>query len=176
MTITDYALNIALVGLVVLQLRGHKVTRARLLLPVVMTVWAASQFLHDIPTAGNDVVLEAALAGTGAALGLAAGLATTVSRLGAGAFAKAGAMAAALWVFGIGARMGFSLWVTHGGRASVASFSQTFHITSGAAWAVGFILMAMVEVGVRTAVLWAKAIRTGAEVPRGGLRQRLQAA
>jgi hypothetical protein len=78
-----------------------------------------------------------------------------------------------LWVAGIGARMAFSLWVTHGGQASVASFSAIHHITSGAAWAAGFIFMAMCEVTVRTAVLYVKALRSGADIPRGGLRNRL---
>jgi hypothetical protein len=40
MTTTEYALNIALVGLVLLQIRGIKVTKAALLFPVVMTVWS----------------------------------------------------------------------------------------------------------------------------------------
>lgn len=176
MTATEYLLNIGLVGLVVLQIRGHKITRARMLLPVVVTVWVASQFLHGLPTAGNDTVLETTLAFTGAALGLLAGLATSVSRQSAGAFAKAGAFAAVLWIAGVGARVGFSLWVSHGGQSSVASFSASNHITSGAAWAAGFIFMAMLEVTVRTAVLYVKALRTGAEIPRGGLRQRLVAA
>lgn len=171
MTTTEYLLNIGLVGLVVLQIRGHRVTRARLLFPVVVTLWVASSFLHGLPTAGNDTVLEAALAAAGVALGALAGMATTVSRRGPGAFAKAGAIAAALWVVGIGARVGFSLWVTHGGQSSVASFSVSNHITSGAAWAAGFILMAMLEVAVRTAVLYFKALQCGAEIPRGGLRQ-----
>ena len=173
MTTTEYLMNIALVGLVVLQIRGHKVTRARLLVPVVLTVWAASQFLHAIPTAGNDVALEAALAVVGAALGAAAGLSTSVRRLGPGAFARAGAAAAALWVVGVGARMGFSIWVTHGGQPAVARFSASHDITSGAAWTAGFVLMAMLEVTVRSALLYAKAVRAGAEIPRGGLRQRL---
>jgi hypothetical protein len=176
MTITEYLMNIALVGLVVLQIRGHKITRARLLLPVVLTVFAASQFLHAIPTAGNDVVLESVLAVLGASLGVAAGLVTSVSRLGSLAFAKAGAVAATLWVLGIGARMAFSMWVTYGGHATVARFSAAHHITSGTAWVAGFILMAMLEVAVRTSVLYAKALRSGAEIPRGGLRQRLAAA
>ena len=176
MTTTDYLMNIALVGLVVLQIRGHKITRARLLVPVLLTVWVASQFLHSLPTAGNDVALEMALASLGAALGLAAGLVTSVRRVGPGAFAKAGALAAFLWVVGIGARMGFSIWVTHGGQASVTSFSAGHDITSGAAWVAGFVLMAMLEVAVRTGVLYAKAVRSGAEIPRGGLRQRLVAA
>jgi hypothetical protein len=175
MTITEYLMNIALVGLVVLQIRGHEITRARLLLPVVLTVWAASEFLHGIPMAGNDVVLEATLGLLGAVLGVVAGVATSVSRFGTGAFAKAGAVAAAFWVLGIGARVGFSTWVDHGGHASVASFSAAYDITTGAAWAAGFILMAMVEVIVRTGVLYAKALSSGAEIPRGGLRQRLPA-
>ncbi|HET6964840.1 MAG TPA: hypothetical protein VFH58_08705 [Acidimicrobiales bacterium] len=173
MTTTEYILNIGLVGLVVLQIRGHKITRTRLLLPVVATVWVASQFLHSIPTAGNDLVLVAVLASVGAALGVAAGLATTVRRDGPGAFARAGALAAALWVVGIGARMAFSIWVTHGGQASVARFSAAHAITSSAAWTAGFVLMAMLEVAIRTGILYAKALRTGAEIPRGGLRQRL---
>jgi hypothetical protein len=81
-----------------------------------------------------------------------------------------------MWVLGIGARMGFSIGVTHGGHASIAHFSATHDITSGAARAVGFISMALVEVIVRTGVLYAKAVRTGAEIPRGGLRQHLSAA
>lgn len=173
MTATEYLFNVGLIGLVVLQIRGHKVTRARLLLPVVVTLWVAAQFLHGLPTAGNDVVLECALALAGAGLGALAGMATTVRRDGVGASAKAGATAAVLWVAGIGARMAFSLWVTYGGQASVASFSAMHHITSGAAWAAGFIFMAMCEVVVRTAVLYVKALRTGAAIPRGGLRNRL---
>lgn len=176
MTATEYLMNIGLVGLVLLQIRGHKITRARMILPVVVTVWVASQFLHGLPTAGNDALLETTLALVGAALGAVAGLATTVSRQGAGAFAKAGAVAAVLWVAGVGARVGFSLWVSHGGQPSVVRFSAVYHITSGTAWVAGFIMMAMLEVTVRTAVLWVKAVRSGAEIPRGGLRQRLVAA
>ena len=87
-------------------------------MPVVLTLFAASQFLHAIPTAGNDIVLEAVLGLPGAGLEVAAGLATNASRLGSLAFAKAGAVAAILWVLGIGARMGFSMWVTYGGHAA----------------------------------------------------------
>ena len=171
MTTTDYLFNIGLIGLVVLQIRGHKVTRARLLLPVVATVWVASQFLHSIPTSGHDLALVAVLAGVGAALGVAAGLATSVRREGSGAFAKAGAAAALLWVVGIGSRLGFSIWVTHGGQTSLTNFSATHGITSAAAWTAGFVMMAMLEVAIRTGILYVKALRTGAEIPRGGLRQ-----
>jgi hypothetical protein len=157
----------------VVQIRGHRITKARLLFPVVVTVWVAGQFLHSIPTAGNDVLLEAGMALVGAGLGVGAGLATSVRTDGAGAFAKAGLAAAVLWVLGIGARMGFSLWVTNGGQASVARFSAAHHITSASAWAAGFVLMAMIEVALRTGVLYLKARQLGVEIPRGGLRQHL---
>jgi len=172
MTITDYLMNFALIGLVVLQIRGHKITVARLLVPVAMTVWAASQILRAIPTTGNDLILEAALALVGGSLGILAGFATSIRRAGEGAIAKAGAVAAVLWVLGIGARMAFYLWVTHGGHATVARFSADHHITSAGAWATAFILMALVEVVSRTGVLYLKTRRSGAVIPRGGLLRR----
>jgi len=169
MTITDYLMNIGLIALVVLQIRGHKVTRARLVFPLVATVFVAAQFLHAIPTAGNDLVLIVGLASVGAALGAGAGLVTDVRLVGVNAFAKAGLVAAVLWVVGIGARMGFALWVGHCGQAAVARFSGLHHITSGSAWGAAFVLMAMAEVASRTGVLYLKARRSGAVIERGGL-------
>ncbi|MGP0108002.1 MAG: hypothetical protein ACLPR9_03900 [Acidimicrobiales bacterium] len=169
MTITDYLMNIGLIALVVLQIRGHEVTRARLLFPLVATVFVAAQFLHAVPTAGNDLVLIVGLACVGAALGVGAGLVTAVRLEGVHAFAKAGLVAAVLWVVGIGARMGFALWVGHGGQVAVARFSVLHHITSGSAWGAAFVLMAMAEVASRTGVLYLKARRSGAVIDRGGL-------
>jgi hypothetical protein len=169
MTTTDYLLNIGLISLVILQIRGHYVTRARLLLPLVATFVVAGQFLHAVPTAGNDLILIVGLCAIGAALGVGAALVTTVRLDGSSAFAKAGLLASVLWVVGIGARMGFVLWVSHGGQPSVARFSLEHHITSGAAWGAAFVLMAMAEVAARTGVVFFKARRTGAVIERGGL-------
>ena len=169
MTITDYLLYLFLVGLVVLQLRGRTLTVRNLLLPVVITICVASQFLHGLPTAGDDLVLEIAGGLTGALLGAGAALATSVRLVGRSAVAKAGAFAAALWIVGVGGRVAFSFWVTHGGQPAVARFSAAHHVTSGAAWAGGFILMAMAEVAVRTGVLYLKARRAGAVIERGRL-------
>lgn len=172
MTATEYALNIALVGLVLLQIRGITITKAALLFPVVMTTWIATSLLGAIPSAGNDLVLEVGGAFVGAALGALAGLATGVTRRGAAAVAKAGAVAAVLWVAGIGARVGFSLWVGHGGAATIRGFSSAHHITGGPAWGAACILMAITEVVVRTGVIFVKARRTGATIERGGLIRR----
>jgi len=176
MTTTEYALNIALIGLVLLQIRGIKVTKAALVFPVVMTVWIATSLLGTIPTGGNDLVLEIGGALAGATLGVCAGLATGVFRQGATAVAKAGAFAALLWVLGIGARVAFSLWVGHGGASTVRDFSVGHHITGGPAWGTSFISMAIIEVVSRTGVIYVKARRTGATIERGGLLRRFVAA
>jgi hypothetical protein len=143
---------------------------------LVATVFVAAQFLHAIPTAGNDLLLIVGLACVGTALGVGAGLVTTVRLDGVNAFAKAGLIAAVLWVVGIGARMGFALWVGHGGQAAVARFSVFHHITSGSAWGAAFVLMAMAEVASRTGVLYLKARRSGAVIERGGLLRSAAAA
>jgi hypothetical protein len=172
MTTTEYALNIALVGLVLLQIRGITITKAALLFPLVMTTWIATSLLGAVPTAGNDLVLEVGGALAGGALGALAGLATGVTRNGSSAVAKAGAVAAVLWIAGIGARVGFSLWVGHGGAPTIRSFSISHHITGGPAWGTAFILMAIIEVATRTAVIFVKTRRTGATIERGGLIRR----
>jgi len=176
MTTTEYALNIGLVGLVLLQIRGIKVTKAALAFPVVMTVWIATSLLKTIPTGGNDLVLEIGGALAGATLGACAGLATGVTRNGATAIAKAGVLAAFLWVVGIGARVAFSLWVAHGGAPAIRDFSISHHITGGPAWGTAFILMAITEVITRTGVIYVKTRRTGAVIERGGLVHRFLAA
>lgn len=172
MTTTEYALNLALVGLVVLQIRGITVTKAALLFPVVMTTWIATSLLKAIPTAGNDLWLELGGAIVGATLGALAALATSVTRTGATAVARAGAVAAFLWVVGIGARVSFSLWVGHGGSATIRQFSLVHHITGGPAWGTAFILMALAEVVTRTGVICLKTLRSGAVIERGGLLRR----
>ena len=172
MSTTEYALNFALVALVLLQIRGIKVTKAALLFPVVMTVWIATSLLKTIPAGGNDLALELGGALAGATLGTCAGLATSVLRNGASAIAKAGPLAAFLWVVGIGARVAFSLWVSHGGAPAIRDFSVAHHITGGPAWGTAFILMAITEVITRTGVLYLKVRQAGAVIERGGLLRR----
>jgi hypothetical protein len=176
MTTTEYLLNLALVGLVVLQIRGIKVTKAALLFPVVMTLWVTVSLLKSVPTAGNDLMLEVGGAVVGASLGALAALATAVTRTCPTAVAKAGATAALLWVAGIGARVGFSLWVGNGGAAPIRDFSITHHITGGPAWGTAFILMALTEVIARTGVIYFKTRRRGAVIERGGVILRFVAA
>lgn len=159
MTIFDYLLNIALVALVVLQVRGRRLDRRGLLLPLVLVAWAASQYLHGIPTAGNDRLLVAAGVVTGSALGVAsAGLTRLDVDSDGVTVARATLGAAALWVLGIGGRMGFSLYMQHGGAPTVIRFSHAHQLT-GSGWVTGMVLMAFVEVASRTFVLWMRSHR-----------------
>jgi hypothetical protein len=157
MTLTDYLIDLALIGIVFLQLRGRQLTVRSLLLPVALVAWAASSYLHSIPTAGNDLILIAACAATGIALGSAAGLLTRVTTAGNGVpFAKAGVAAAVLWVLGVGFRFAFQMYASHGGAGSIGSFSTHNHITAQA-WVAALVLMAIGEALARTAVLAVRA-------------------
>jgi hypothetical protein len=97
MTLTDYALDISLIAIVLLQIRGRRLTARSLLLPVILVGWAATNYLHGVPTAGNDLLLVVASASVGATLGILSGLFTTV-QLGPDGipYAKAGLVAATL--------------------------------------------------------------------------------
>jgi hypothetical protein len=107
MTIFDYLLNTALVALVVLQMRGRRLDRRGLLLPLGLVAWAASHYLRGIPTAGNDLVLVVVGVLAGLTLGAASAALTRLDVDHDGVpVARATLAAAALWVVGIGARMG----------------------------------------------------------------------
>lgn len=154
MSLTDYVIDIGLIALVLLQIRGRRLTPRAFLLPLVLVVWAAASYLHGIPTAGNDLAFVALATALGAVLGIGAGLTTAVRRRADGAaVAQAGAIAAALWVLGVGTRLAFQLYATHGGGQAIGRFSVAHHITSAEAWVAALILMAFGEVIGRSAVL-----------------------
>lgn len=156
MTIFDYALNIGLIALVVLQMRGRRLDRRGVVLPLALVGWAASQYLHGIPTVGNDGLLVSAGVMAGLLLGSASAAVTTLEVGHDGVVvARATFAAAALWVVGVGARMGFSLFMQHGGAPTVVRFSQVHRLT-GAGWVTAMVLMALVEVVSRTLILVAR--------------------
>jgi hypothetical protein len=161
MTLFDYLLNIGLIGLVLLQVRGRRLDRRALVLPLALVAWAAAQYLHGIPTAGNDLALVAALAVAGLGLGTSSALLTSLEPGRDGIpMARAGLLAATLWVLGIGARMAFSLYAQHGGAGVIGRFSISHHLTPQA-WVSGLVLMAFAEVVSRTIVLWTRSRLVG---------------
>jgi len=161
MTITDYIINIALVALVILQIRGSRLDLKTALRPVICVAAAALYYLRGIPTSGNDLLLDVVLAGVGLVLGVACGATTRVWRANDGfSYAKAGVIAAALWVIGIGSRLGFEEFWTHGGTKAIENFSIAHDITSQNAWVAGLVLMALAEVISRLVVIRVRAART----------------
>jgi hypothetical protein len=111
------------------------------------------QYVHTLPTAGNDLVLIVLLAALGLALGVLGGFATHVRAGDNGAaLARVGWIAGGLLVAGIGSRMAFAFAIGHGFESAVRSFSIV-HQIGAAAWPVALVLMALIEVGARIAVV-----------------------
>ncbi|WP_328311375.1 hypothetical protein OG432_14610 [Streptomyces sp. NBC_00442] len=154
MTTTDWLTDIALVLVVFRQLREGRLDLKTFLIPLAIVAFVAQSYLTSIPTAGNDLVLVGALVAAGAVLGVAGGIYTRIRVSGEHLLIKAGFVSAALWVLGMGARMGFQVWVDHGGASTVARFSATHDITTADAWVAAFVLMAVTEVVTRVATIF----------------------
>jgi hypothetical protein len=161
MTTTDYLLSAALVLVIVRQLRGRRLAGASLYLPLAIAGYAAFQYLHGIPTSGNDLVLVGACLAAGLTLGILCGLYTLVYPDASGIpYARATAIAAVLWVLGISGRLAFAYYAEHGGGRSVAQFSM-HHALTPSVWPSALILMALAEVASRTVVLVLRGRRVG---------------
>jgi hypothetical protein len=154
MTTTDYLIDSALILLVLLQIKERPLTTRQLLRPLIIVSVAVVSYLHGIPTAGNDLVLAGAVTLLGAVIGIASGQTVIMRRGAAGeALARSGWMSGFFWVLGMGSRMAFLVWISHGGSATISSFSAQHSITSGEAWTVALLGMAVAEVLGRTPVL-----------------------
>jgi hypothetical protein len=76
MTTSEYFLNAAFVLLVLRQARERELDRRSVIVPLVLMIFVGTQYLHTLPTAGNDLVLISGLASVGLLLGLLGGFAT----------------------------------------------------------------------------------------------------
>ena len=153
MTTTDYLIDSALVLLVLLQIKERPLTTRTLVRPLVIVAIAVVSYLHGIPTGGNDLVLVGLLATLGAIIGIASGQAVLMRRGDDGeVLARSGWASGCFWVLGMGSRFAFIYWITHSGASTIASFSAQHSITSGEAWTVGLLAMAVLEVGGRSLI------------------------
>ena len=110
-------------------------------------------YLHGIPTAGNDLILLAVFALMGGLIGVASGLTVFMRRGPSGeVLARSGWASGFFWVLGMGSRFAFLVWATHGGVATIASFSAQHSITGNEAWTVALLAMAVFEVCGRTLI------------------------
>ena len=154
MTSTDYIIDSLLVLLVLLQIREQKLTTKTIIRPLILVGVAVVNYLHGIPTAGNDLELTAAFGLLGIVLGSASGLTMLMHRRDDGAVsARAGWASASLWVASMGSRFAFVYWLTHTGASSIAHFSAAHSITGAETWTVALLAWAVAEVVSRTVVL-----------------------
>ncbi|MFJ9324582.1 hypothetical protein [Streptomyces globisporus] len=156
MDTTTWIIDIALILIVFRQLREGPLGPRSYLLPLAIVTFVGLSYLDTVPTDGNDLVLIGVLMGIGAALGIAGGVFTRMRRLDGHILIKAGAVSAMLWILGMGARLGFQLWVDHGGAGTVARFSADHRITGSEAWVAALVLMALTEVVTRLATIYAR--------------------
>lgn len=168
MTITDYLINAVFVFVVLRQARERQVDLRSLLVPLAVVFFVARNYIHSIPTTGNDLMLVAALALVGLTFGALGGFATHV-RLGTDGIVRArvGWLAGALLIGGISSRLIFVFAVHHGAASAIRSFSITQHI-GAAAWPVGLVAMALIEVSARLVIVHLRARqleRAGAPLP-----------
>jgi hypothetical protein len=153
MRTTDYLINALFVLIVFRQARERALDRRSVIVPLIIVAYVAQLYVHSIPTAGNDLVLIAALGTVGLTLGVASGFATQVRAGENGrAVARVGWIAGGLLIAGIGSRMVFAFALSHGARHAIASFSYA-HQIGAAAWPVALVLMALLEVSTRIAIV-----------------------
>jgi hypothetical protein len=166
MTTTDYLINALFVLIVFFQARERELTTRSLVVPLVVVFLVARNYVHSIPTSGNDLVLIVLLAAAGLALGIASGFATRV-RAGSGDLpvARVGWLAGILLIVGICSRMAFAFALSHGAEPAVRSFSMAHHI-GAAAWPVALVAMALCEVSARVLTVHLRGRRLmGASIP-----------
>jgi hypothetical protein len=164
---TMYLINALLVLLVVRQIREHRLDARALAVPVLAVAAAAVMFLHSVPGSSSDITLDLACVLAGAAMGAVGGLATRLRRGADGRpLGRAGALAAGMWVTGVGARMVFFFAAPHGAGPAIAALSAAYHLTGPGAWTAALVMMALADVLTRLAVVWIRGRRlTGAALP-----------
>ena len=136
MNVNMYVISAVLILMVVRQIREHPLDLRSLAAPVLAVGCAAVLFLHSVPGGGNDVALELACVLAGAVMGALGGL-TARLRLGTDGrpFGRACALAASMWVGGVGARLAFAVAAGNGAGPAITRFSIAHQITGSAAWA-----------------------------------------
>jgi hypothetical protein len=162
-TTSAYIVNAILVLLVVRQIREHRMDLRGLAGPVLAVGIAAVFFLRSVPGGGNDLALELLGVSAGAAMGAVGGVATRLRRGADGrALGRAGALAASMWVAGVGGRMVFVFAATHGAGPAIGRFSIAHHITGSNAWVAALVMMALADVLTRLAVVYLRGRRLAA--------------
>lgn len=168
MGLDDWIISLALMLVVLRQLRGRRLTVTGIVWPVALVAWAAFTYLRQIPSYSSDWLFTISLAVAGLALGLATGFLTKVYRDKDKVIGKATGAAATLWIIGMGSRVAFGIVALHGGAQAIASLSEDMHLHSADTWPTALITMALCEVLSRTLVLLARYRKASRQAGRPG--------
>ncbi|HTN57870.1 MAG TPA: DUF1453 domain-containing protein [Protaetiibacter sp.] len=170
MELTEWIISIALILVVIRQIRGRRLTLLGLLWPVPLVAWGAIEYAGGVPAHAADWTFVAACSATGLALGVGCGLLTEISLQDGSVIARARWLAAGLWIVGMSGRLAFGLFATNGGAEKVGELSAKLGIHSASTWASALIAMALVEVVARSAVLFVRARRLRRAVTASALQ------
>jgi hypothetical protein len=168
MSVSVWIVNLVVLAVVLEADLGHKkITRFRLIRPLVLGAVVAAFYIGGIVGTGTSLWLELGGVGAGIVLGLAA---STLMRVYADPSRKAwsvsGPAYAALWVAVVGARLWFGYASNHSLRIPVGTWMFLHHVTS-AVMVDAFIFMAIAMVLTRTASLFvrSRALRGVPDLP-----------
>jgi hypothetical protein len=170
MSISVWIVNLVVLAVVLEADLGHKkITRFRLIRPLVLAAAVAVFYIGGIVGSGTSLWLELGGVGAGIVLGLAA---SALMRVYADAdrepWSLAGPPYAALWIVVVGARLWFGYASNHSLRIPVGTWMFLHHVTS-AVMVDAFIFMAIAMVLTRTASLFvrSRALRGSPPVTSG---------
>jgi hypothetical protein len=159
MTTSDYIINALFVFVVLRQARERKLDLRSLLGPLATVAFVASNYVHTIPTSGNDLLFAGLLALAGLTLGVLSGLTTQIRADADGnAYSRVSWIAGFLLIFGIGSRLVFAFALSHGAGPAVRDFSIS-HQISATAWPLALVAMALLEVTTRLAIVHVRGLR-----------------
>ena len=134
MDLTEWIISVALILVVVRQIRGRKLTLIGLLWPVPLVAWGAINYLGGVPAYAADWTFVAVDCAAGLALGVGCGLLTDVYIEDGVVKARARWLAAVLWIVGMSSRLAFGLFATNGGAEKIGELSEKLGIHSAPDW------------------------------------------
>jgi hypothetical protein len=157
MPISVWIVNLLVLAVVLEADLGHKkITRFRLLRPLILGAVVAAFYIGGIVGTGTSLWLELGGVGAGIVLGLAASALMRVYTDAEGnPWSLAGRAYAGLWVLVVGARLWFGYASSHSLRIPVGTWMFLHQVTS-AVMVDAFIFMAIAMVLTRTASLFVR--------------------
>jgi hypothetical protein len=150
----------------------RKITRFRLLRPVLVAAAIIPLYLTAVSTRGNGLLLEVGLGAAGVVVGLVATVLMTVYRSPhtLRPVSRAGLAYASVWIVVIGARAAFTYGSSHWFGSQLDDWMMRNGVTTGAI-TDALIFMAVTMILTRTILLAIRARRLSADAPADSGRE-----